>query len=39
MAADRVHRLLVIDGSNLVGIISSMDVLRALTLWQADRAA
>jgi len=32
MAADRVHRLLVIDGGNLVGIISSMDVLRALSL-------
>ena len=39
MASDAVHRLLVIDGGNLVGIISSMDVLRALTLLQADHAA
>jgi CBS domain-containing protein len=30
MVADGVHRLLVVDHGRLVGIISSMDVLRAL---------
>ena len=31
MAADHVHRILVIDNGNLVGIVSTMDVMRALT--------
>jgi len=31
MTADHVHRLLVMDGGNLVGIVSSMDVMRALS--------
>jgi hypothetical protein len=38
MAADHVHRILVIDDGNLVGIVSTMDVMRALTVRQESRS-
>jgi CBS domain-containing membrane protein len=39
MVADDVHRLLVVDGGQMVGIVSSMDVLRAFAKPMANRLA
>lgn len=33
MVMDEVHRLLVVDGDRIVGILTSMDLLRALLDW------
>jgi len=38
MVMDEVHRLLVVEGDRLVGMVTSMDALRALLRWAAAPA-
>lgn len=39
MAQERVHRLIVVDGGKMVGIITSMDVVRAVAAGRVGRGA
>jgi CBS domain-containing protein len=38
MAQERVHRLIVVDGEKMVGIITSMDIVRAVAAGRVGRA-
>lgn len=38
MAQERVHRLIVVEGEKMVGIITSMDVVRAVAAGRVGRA-